>query len=711
MPLRKIRVLHIDNKQYILDMIDDLFSNAIGNLSIIKVNTKIDSIETAIDTIETGYFHIAIVDKRLTRDSDPQDESGIELANQIAQNYPWMKIVMLTSFANYLEFKNKLPQSDEYGEPIFSGYISKTAESPDKWCSKMADIIKTSLKINFDLRIQLLGVPDKEPEQLLIETVFKEKSIKNKDKQLIDNLSIELKDLFSKIYFDKDKIKIEPMDGQVSSGSKFVKVYHGQNLAEIISFGEREKIEIEYKNYKEYVSGCKIPLRTTIDQGKFARTKNLGAIAYKLIDTDIREIENFSKYYHKNDTKTIVSFLENFLKENWKMWSTKPQSGSPKDVVEEYKRYFKFSILPIKHEIKRKLSESGKQHIIRMDDFGLRFDDPIYSAQHSFFKPLVTKRCLIHGDLNSKNILVYHNIGWLIDFFSTGWGHCLRDFIKLETDMKFMFTKEFDLASLIRLEKALLARDNFEEESDIQNFDDEEALKKLFICIKHLRKLAVELTNPKSIGEYYVGLFFTTLRTLQFYKVEGFTKSQDKKRLKFAFISAGLIHEKLKDMGLVSSAPPYDSGNGESGETSLQPREISITNGSTFNVFISHSSKDKMTVLDIIQKFKRKGISYWVDHEQIEFGDVITGKIEDGLKNSKYTLVVLSKNLGKSNWCQKEYGPILHREYNGKSGKKVIPLRLDDCDDDDIPPLLYDKKRAHYSNKEEFEELLDYLKK
>jgi hypothetical protein len=37
-------------------------------------------------------------------------------------------------------------------------------------------------------------------------------------------------------------------------------------------------------------------------------------------------------------------------------------------------------------------------------------------------------------------------------------------------------------------------------------------------------------------------------------------------------------------------------------------------------------------------------------------------------------------------------------------------LKIDDCNEDEIPLLLYDKKRAHYSNKEEFNDLLDYLK-
>lgn len=129
-----------------------------------------------------------------------------------------------------------------------------------------------------------------------------------------------------------------------------------------------------------------------------------------------------------------------------------------------------------------------------------------------------------------------------------------------------------------------------------------------------------------------------------------------------------------------------------------------------FDVFISHSSKDKELILQVIADLQNNGISYWVDHEQIQFGDNITNKIEDGLQGSKYILVALSKNLGKSNWCRAEYGPILNREYNMNSEKKVIPINLDNCSDEEIPLLLYDKRRADFTNKEEYTRFINFLK-
>lgn len=130
-----------------------------------------------------------------------------------------------------------------------------------------------------------------------------------------------------------------------------------------------------------------------------------------------------------------------------------------------------------------------------------------------------------------------------------------------------------------------------------------------------------------------------------------------------------------------------------------------------YDVFISHSSKDQPLVEQIVEDLRAAGITYWVDSEQITFGDPITGKIEEGLRESKNVLVCMSLNLGQSNWCRAEYGPVLNRELRNKpSSRKVLPLKLDNCGDDDIPMLLYDRKSAEYSNPEEYNELLRFLK-
>ncbi|MEI2583491.1 toll/interleukin-1 receptor domain-containing protein [Scytonema sp. PRP1] len=128
------------------------------------------------------------------------------------------------------------------------------------------------------------------------------------------------------------------------------------------------------------------------------------------------------------------------------------------------------------------------------------------------------------------------------------------------------------------------------------------------------------------------------------------------------------------------------------------------------SVFLSHSSADKKTVLKVIEAFKNANISYWVDHEQIKFGDGIVAKIEEGLQKSKYVVVCLSEKLITSGWCRAEYGAILYREFSGDTSRRVIPLSLDGSNNSNgIPLLLSDKLRADFTNQNNFSEFIQFL--
>ena len=128
-------------------------------------------------------------------------------------------------------------------------------------------------------------------------------------------------------------------------------------------------------------------------------------------------------------------------------------------------------------------------------------------------------------------------------------------------------------------------------------------------------------------------------------------------------------------------------------------------------VFLSHSSADKETVLKVIDAFKKANISYWVDHEQIKFGDGIIAKIEEGLQKSKYVVVCLSEKLITSSWCRAEYGAILYREFSGDTSRRVIPLSLDGSNNSNsIPLLLSDKLRADFTNQNSFSEFIKFVR-
>jgi hypothetical protein len=60
-----------------------------------------------------------------------------------------------------------------------------------------------------------------------------------------------------------------------------------------------------------------------------------------------------------------------------------------------------------------------------------------------------------------------------------------------------------------------------------------------------------------------------------------------------------------------------------------------MANDFPFDVFLSHSAKDKAVVRDVAARLQRDGVRVWLDEEQIKPGDSIPAKIEDGLEHSR----------------------------------------------------------------------------
>jgi len=77
---------------------------------------------------------------------------------------------------------------------------------------------------------------------------------------------------------------------------------------------------------------------------------------------------------------------------------------------------------------------------------GREFPNPCLFYEHQLAQLLPRANgsayfAYVHGDLNGANIIVdAHENVWLIDFFHTHRGHILKDLIKLENDLLFIFT-------------------------------------------------------------------------------------------------------------------------------------------------------------------------------------------------------------------------------------------------------------------------------
>src|SRR5688500_14256253 len=63
-----------------------------------------------------------------------------------------------------------------------------------------------------------------------------------------------------------------------------------------------------------------------------------------------------------------------------------------------------------------------------------------------------------------------------------------------------------------------------------------------------------------------------------------------------------------------------------------------------YDVFLSHSSKDKAVVRPLAERLRADGVKVWLDEWEIQPGDSIPAKIEEGLERSRVMMLCMSAN-------------------------------------------------------------------
>lgn len=97
------------------------------------------------------------------------------------------------------------------------------------------------------------------------------------------------------------------------------------------------------------------------------------------------------------------------------------------------------------------------------------------------------------------------------------------------------------------------------------------------------------------------------------------------------------------------------------------------SNNKDYDVFISHASDDKEEfVRPLAEELRNNNIKVWYDEFELQLGDSLRKKIDLGLKNSKFGLVILSTAFFNRPWTDYELNGFLAREMN--SMKVILPI-------------------------------------
>lgn len=90
-----------------------------------------------------------------------------------------------------------------------------------------------------------------------------------------------------------------------------------------------------------------------------------------------------------------------------------------------------------------------------------------------------------------------------------------------------------------------------------------------------------------------------------------------------------------------------------------------------WDVFISHASEDNAdVVLPLTEQLKAAGVRVWFDRHELSPGDSLREKIDEGLAQSRFGIVVLSEAFLAKHWPRQELNGLAARE---EHERKVIP--------------------------------------
>ena len=109
-----------------------------------------------------------------------------------------------------------------------------------------------------------------------------------------------------------------------------------------------------------------------------------------------------------------------------------------------------------------------------------------------------------------------------------------------------------------------------------------------------------------------------------------------------------------------------------------------------YDAFISYSSHDSEVATQLAIELERAGFNYWLDKREVLVGHNIVERVNLGISNSRFMIVLLSPSSIQSEWVKSEYSSAHIAEIESND-VVILPVLVEPCD---IPQLLRNKRYA-----------------
>jgi TIR domain-containing protein len=98
--------------------------------------------------------------------------------------------------------------------------------------------------------------------------------------------------------------------------------------------------------------------------------------------------------------------------------------------------------------------------------------------------------------------------------------------------------------------------------------------------------------------------------------------------------------------------------------------------GEKWDVFVSYASEDRLAVaVPLRQALAKQGLRVWLDRGELVVGDSVREKINEGLSQSRFAVVILSRASLAKQWPRDEWSALLALESAGR--RRLLPVLFD----------------------------------
>ncbi len=503
-------------------------------------------LDTSWEMLEHTRAHLAIVDLRLLDDDDEDDWSGFELAANIIKNFSWVAGMMLTSYGTFELARRAQTKHVELA-------LMGKDEGPAALLERVQQVFSERVPCQWNQEWQGLDEPTRRdlyarcahfPKECVLDSATAES---------------EVRELLGRLFPNAEKLHVRllnpPHPPQTLSQANSVLlgvVPFRQDIARrevVVKIASHKAIRTESENYNEFVTDQVVDNRHT-ELRRCAYTWHLAGIVYSLIGTELNNTLTFKQFYTSKEYSVddIAMVLENLFGSVMCRWYEHSEKKEM-DLVGAYSAALHLT------EARLQTLPWGNADTILLKTLARPVPNPrVWLENFARNRVMSVQQNIIHGDLHSRNILVGPHRGvWLIDFERTGYNHALRDFIELETDIKFSLLqlKPKEMNLFVELELALLAQDK--KLLTQKNIITPPALRaqphfdRAYQTITRVRQHARKKISYPDLRDYFWGLVIETIF------VATLTSLSDSAR-KCASISAGLLCARLGDGKTLTAA-------------------------------------------------------------------------------------------------------------------------------------------------------------